>query len=172
MKKFNLFLILFVVLSFCSVPLRADIVWTEGHHEINDSFSYPGEIYLLNDCTLDITGGNAGRLAVVDTTITNWYGGRIVELWTRDYSVINIYGGQLESIGTPGLAVFSDQSIVNLYAYDVAYHSGQLTGKYYMDNSQFVFVMGDKSYLHINIVPEPTTFLLFALGGVFLRKKR
>jgi len=44
-------------LAFLPVNLQADTVWESGHHEIFDGNIY-SEIWMYNDCTLDIFGGD------------------------------------------------------------------------------------------------------------------
>jgi hypothetical protein len=177
MKKYVLKIVFVILFLVCR--LQADTTWTTGYHEINDGDIY-GEIWMYNDCTLNIFGGTISRVAAYDTTFTNWYGGQMYELWAKENSIVNIYGGQLSSPnGNPGFAWFADQSIVNLYAYNVTYTStggvyggGLVTGRYYFDNSSFIFdLYASETYSHVNIVPEPATFLLLALSGMFLRKK-
>jgi hypothetical protein len=162
------------ILMLCAVcPALADTVWTEGYHEINDGDVY-GEIWMYNDCTLDIFGGDIYRLAAYDTTITDWYNGEMDVLWVNDESIVNIYGGTLSE-----LAAIEDGQI-NLCAYDIVhtttgghYGIGQVMGYYYSDSSYFSFDLGNlETYSHINIIPEPATLLIMTFGGLFLRKNR
>jgi len=171
-------LMIFTVLVF-ACQSQADTTWTTGHHEINIGETY-GEIWMYNDCTLDILGGDISRLAAYDTTVTNWYDGTMVALWAKENSVVNIYGGRLVYYdGRRGDMWADGQSVINLYAYDIThtttgdhYGFGRLTGKYYLNDSPFGFdLYSSETYSHINIVPEPATFILLALGGMFLRKK-
>jgi len=163
-----------VILILCGVnPVPADTVWTEGHHEINDGDIY-GEIWMYNDCMLDIFGGDIFRLAAYDTTITNWYDGEMNYLWTRDDSIVNIFGGSLDRFD-PG-----ENGLVNLYAYDVIHHTtggywdgGWIEGKYLIDDSYFNFdIPGEFAVTHINIVPEPGTLFLLGLGILLVVNKR
>ena len=152
-------------------PAQADTVWLSGHHEIVDGDVY-GEIWMYNDCTLDILGGDIYRLAVYDTTVTDWFAGEMTALWTRNDSIVNIYGGDLEHLWA------DDDSSVYIYAYDVIHHPtgghfdrGWVEGKYIDNDSFFVLDLGGlDSFSHINIIPEPATFLLFGLGCLLLRR--
>ncbi len=158
--------ILAVIMFLSILPVQAE-VWTSGHHEILDGEVH-GEVYIYNDVTLDIFGGDIFRLAAFDTTITNWYNGTMDTLRPRDDSIINIYGGMLDTLGA------TENSIVNLYAYDLAithtggfWDDGQVSGKYYLDDTSFIFdLWGQNTYLHINIVPEPASLLLLSLGSL------
>ena len=168
--KISLMVTLFIFLML--QPLQADTVWESGHHEIVDGDIY-GEIWMYNDCTLDIFGGDIFRLAAYDNTITYWYDGVMDILWARGDSIINIYGGQFTLLSA------IDNSLVNLYAYDVVithtggfWDDGQVTGKYYLDDTSFIFdLWGQNTYSHINIIPEPASILLLSLGLLFLRKR-
>ena len=94
-------------------------------------------------------------------------------LWTRDDSIVNIYGGDL------GILSAADDSSVSLYAYDVIYYPtggyydhGWVEGKYFANDLYFDFDFGGSdTFSHITVVPEPTSVLLFAFGGLFLRNR-
>ena len=157
----------------CAIPtLHADTVWLDGHHEIVDGDVYV-EVDIYNDVTLDIFGGEVSRLAAYDITVTDWFGGQMLILWARDNSIINIYGGTLGDLWA------AESSLVNLYAYDVIYHPtggyynlGWIEGKYLNSDLYFEFdFAGEDTGSHINVVPEPATILLFALGGFFLNAR-
>ena len=151
--KICLMIIAIILLGAASV--QADTVWTSGHHEIIDGDVY-GEIYIYNDVTLDILGGDVYKLETFDITVTNRDAGEITELFTHDESIVNIHGGQLSRLQA------TNNSVINLYAYDVIHtttggywDAGQLTGKYLNDNSNFVFDLHYTAYPHITIIPEP-----------------
>ena len=153
--------------------VQADTVWTSGHHDIVDGELY-GEIYIYNDVTVDIFGGQIYRLETYDVTLTNWYDGEMIALWILGDSTVNIYGGSLERFDP------RENAVLNLYAYDVIHHAtggywgrGWLEGKYISDDSSFSFDLYDLDSLsHINVVPEPSILSLLCLGALFLRKKR
>jgi len=171
--KTKLFTILAVVISMRVCPVQADTVWTSGHHEIFDGDTY-GEVRIYNDVILDIFGGYIGRLETYDITVTDWYDGEMSHLWTYDDSIINVYGGELFTLYS------HEDSLINLYAYDVLitdtggyWNLGQVTGKYFSDNSSFIInLWSEDTASHINIVPEPTTLILFGIGTLLLRKKQ
>jgi hypothetical protein len=161
-----------VILMLCAVhPVLADIVWTEGHHEIVDGNVF-GEIWLLNDATADMWGGDVLQLGALDSSGFSMFGGTMDYLLVRHESIINIHGGILSN-----LVIYDENGLVNLFAYDVAYHptgggEGWMDGKYLIDDQYFTFNVDEVDISHINVVPEPSTFLLLAWGGIFLRKKR
>jgi hypothetical protein len=163
----------FLILLLFSSPLMATS-WDSGHHELVDGNSY-GEVRIYNDVILDIYGGGISYVFAYDNTLTNWYDGEMGYFVTDNNSTANIYGGVLDiGLGAAG------NSIVNLYAHDVIitdiggyWDTGQLTGKYNLNNQQFTFdLWGSDTYTHIITIPEPTTFLLLLSGILLFRRRR
>lgn len=153
-------------------PVQADTVWLSGHHEILDGDSY-AEIYMYNDATADMFGGDVYKLESLDISVFNMFDGEMDLLFVYDSSTTNILGGNLGALRA------TEDALVNLYAYDVTYHPtgghydrGWIEGLYIDSdlyfNFDFVLV---ESFSHINIIPEPSTFFLFFLGALMLRKR-
>ncbi|MHA2404325.1 MAG: PEP-CTERM sorting domain-containing protein [Candidatus Kariarchaeaceae archaeon] len=161
-----------LIMLFGACQVQADTVWESGHHEINDGDLY-GEIWMHNDATADMWGGDVFKLEMFDTSVFDMIGGAMDLLGMRNDSVTYIRGGELGALGA------IDDSIANLYAYDVIHHltgghfdCGWVEGKYYLDGTSFNFdLWSQNTYQHINIVPEPATFLLFGFGVFLLRKR-
>jgi len=70
-----------------------------------------------------------------------------------------------------------DMATINIYGYGFNYdptggtYEGILTG-YLQDGEPFTFDgLNESEYSRFNLVPEPATLLLFALGGLILRKR-
>jgi len=173
MKTKAIITILAILILCGRNPLQADTVWTEGHHEINDGDVY-GEIWMYNDCTLDIFGGNVARLGTFDTSLTDWHGGSMIELVMHGNSIVNILGGSFSRLD------IGENSVLNLYAYDVVIHTtggywdgGWIEGKYVVDDTYFDFdIRGESAIPYIKIIPEPSTLILFSLGSfLFIRKR-
>ncbi len=166
-----------VIITFLAIsilcganPVQADVVWTEGHHQINDGDVY-GELGIYNDVVLDIFGGDIFYVFAFDSTITNWYDGQIDYLRANDESIVNIYGGSILDFLYAG-----DSSQIYLYAYNVTYNdiTHFIEGNYCQDDSYFSFELlhGQDTYSHITMIPEPTTMLLLGLGGLIVINKR
>ena len=151
---------------------QADTVWLSGYHEIIDGDIYT-EIWMYNDATADMFGGDVFKLETFNVTGFDMFTGVMDILDVHDNSTINIHGG---SLGTLGAA---DDSSVNLYAYDVTYHPtggyydrGWVEGKYLADDLSFTFdLIHMDSLSHINVVPEPATLLLVCLGCMLVRRR-
>ncbi len=161
---------LLILLSINS-QLIADTDWTSGHHEIYDGDSY-GEIWMYNYATADMWGGDVLQLGALDSSEFSMFGGTMNYLLVRHNSVINIYGGDLDY-----MVIYNENGLVDLHAYDVVYHptgggEGYMDGKYFLNDDYFSFDVDEVDLSHINVVPEPTTFLFLGLGTLLLRKKR
>lgn len=188
MKKAILTLIMVIILSG-TFAANADTEWYSGHHEINDGDVY-GEIWMHNDATADMWGGDVFQLGTLDSSELSMYSGTMDYLLVRGNSIVNIHSGDLNRliVYTSGYYKYHeddgtyeyiyDNGLVNLYAYDVLYHAtngnGWIDGKYIANDQYFVFedISPTVYTSHINIVPEPTTFLLLGSGGILLRKRR
>jgi len=124
---------------------------------------------------LDFLSGNASGLRVIQTATTNIFGGSITyDLYTSGNSIANVHLVDL------AILTADQDSVVNFYAYDVIFYStggssdvGYMTGSFYQDDTSFsVDFYHPETVAHVNIVPEPSTFLLFGLGGLLLRKRK
>lgn len=169
-------ILIILILLLAAIPCRSDVVFNSGYNIYDDSYGYNFEVWVGNDAILDVLGGEIGKLETINFATANLYVSDIDWLWSGDISVVNIYGDNIN-----WLACYDD-SLINLYAYDVTYHAtgggaygnkAWIEGTYYNDNSSFSFLLyNDQAYSHINIVPEPTTLLLFCLGCLMIRKIR
>jgi len=168
----KIILIIWVILVG-AYSAQADTVWLSGHHEINNGDVY-GEIWMYNDATLDILGGDIYRVAAYNTTVTNWYDGQMESLWANDNSIVNIYGGSLGGLASRGNSIVNfyggslerfvayQNGILNLYAYDVIHHStggtldrGWIEGYYIENDAYFSFDFASTDAFSHIIVIEP-----------------
>ncbi len=122
-------------------------------------FSEDADVFaprVCNFANLTMNDGTVNHLGAIDAGIINLYGGLISDyLVALDYSVVNIFGYDLLKTNTGGK-----------YAY------GQVYG-FWTDGTAFTIDLnGSETYSHINLIPEPTSLLLFGLGALLLRKLR
>jgi hypothetical protein len=151
------------------------LVFDSGYNIFDNGYPYYNEVWVINDAHLDVLGGAMWKLELMNYATANIYNGDIEWLFIQGNTVLNIHaaGDTLEMFAA------GNESLAYLYAYDVTYHptgglknDGWIEGIYISNDTPFSFSFyTDTSYSHLNIVPEPTTFLLFGLGGLLLRKR-
>jgi hypothetical protein len=173
--KTKVFLTMVLTVLIGASPLKADLVFDSGSNTFDDSDPYYEEVWVINDAHLDVLGGAMWKLELMHYATANIYDGDIEWLFTQGNSVVNIHaaGDTLEMFAG------GNDSVVYLYAYDVTYHPtggladvGWIEGTYISDDLPFAFSFyNDASYSHVNIIPEPSTLLLFGLGFVALRRR-
>jgi PEP-CTERM motif len=112
-----------------------------------------------------------------DNSKLTMYGGYITTLNLYPDTTAIIKGGDIHYLWIDPTTV----GWVKLYAYDMEIaplpdSQGRLDihGNWLADNSFFDIELqnGISTYSHIQIVPEPTTIALFALGGLGILKRR
>lgn len=175
--KAKVIITIFAVSMLCGAcPVQAGLVFSSGVNTYDDSYGYNFEVWVKNGATLNVLGGEIGKLELTNSVTVNLYRSDIDWLWTGDNSIVNIHGDNIN-----WLAAY-ENSVVNLYAYDVTYHptgggdygnKEWIDGTFYSDDNSFSFwLYNDEAYSHVNIVAEPATILLFVLGWSFLRKRK
>lgn len=130
--------------------------------------------------TINILNGlvDIGDFVLGEESYTLIQGGQIAAMRMKAYydCIVDIKGGvlQLDSFDMVG---FNELPTVNIYGSGFNYdptggtYEGILTG-YLMDGNPFsIDDISESEYLRFNLIPEPTTLLLFGLGGLFLRKR-
>ena len=151
-------------------------------------------LYADDSSTANIFGGHVGGVFTWDYATANLYdGGSVFSLSARGQSgivnmsggtttylragesgIINLFGGSI----TTCLSAW-DFAIVNIYGYGFDYdpsagnwNGGQLRG-FWFDNTAFsIDLYYPDAYEHINLVPEPGSLILFALGALLIKRKR
>ena len=155
-----------------------------------------GEILTLetrSTSTVNISGGDVRSVFTWDNATTNLYdggsifslgagvsgtinmmGGTTEYLRAGDYGIINLYGGVVSEYLNAW-----DSSTVNIYGYSFDYiptggswNGGQLTG-FYLDDAPLTIDLYDmQTYSHVNLIPEPTSLVLLAIGCLLMKRKK
>jgi hypothetical protein len=118
--------------------------------------------------TLTMTGG------LVTTFITaygnaqmSFSGGELATLFLWHMTHAEIVGGVIGTIHADA------DSGINLYAHNVTYENELLSGFYNAGNIQMSVKVDERSFTHVNIIPEPLSVTLLGTGMVlFLNKRR
>ena len=155
-----------------------------------------GEILTLetfNTSTANISGGDVRSVFTWDNATTNLYdGGSVFSLGAGVSGTINMMGGTTEYLHAGGSCTFNlyggivkdsinawDSATINIYGYGFDYdpsagkHNGGLLTGFWFDDTTFTIDLYDPvTYDHINLVPEPSSLILFALVCLFLRRKK
>ena len=143
-----------------------------------------------DNTTVDMFGGSVGSLRTYDSSTANIYGGEILidpqsynsstiniysgvvileSIIVWDSSILNIYRGNFSCSNAP---YFSESSTVNIYGYGFNYDGFRLTG-FLLDGSPFIFnELSLDKYSHMNLIPEPSSILLLAIGIVLANAKQ
>lgn len=163
-----------VILAGAGLVGATTITFSSGHYTWTDADLYYDEVFVVNEATLDFTGGGIGKLEGFHNALINITGGTMDQLWAGDEAIANIY----ECVDLDILEARHD-STINLYTNDFIYsptggvmEQGYIEGLYYGTTTAFyISFYDDTTYSHVNTIPEPATLLLFGLGGVLLRKR-
>ena len=117
--------------------------------------------YISNFSVLDIYGGDI-----------SFNGMRIDR-----YAELNIYGGEVTfDRDNFGYAFrLSPWGAFNVYYSDIIYGNGgtEILGYHLLDGSEFMLDQFNQQEINlITFIPEPATFLILAIGGIFLRSRK
>ncbi|MHC4529037.1 MAG: PEP-CTERM sorting domain-containing protein [Planctomycetota bacterium] len=158
----------------------------------------PGEewnnVSIYNDDTVvDMLGGNVDSMGSHDASTLNVFDGFVSTLVALEFSRINVSGGHVQGLSALDWAtvIFSGlygglvsdslnafgSSAVYIFGYDLvktssggAYGYGQVYGAW-LDQTPFnIDFSTQETYLHVNLVPEPSSLLLLAGGLLLLRR--
>jgi hypothetical protein len=155
-----------------------------------------GEIYSLYTreySFANISGGTLGGVMTWDHATANLFdGGSVFSLGAGVSGIINMMGGTTEYLHAGGSCTFNlyggavtdslnawDFATVNIYGYGFDYdpsagnyNGGQLTGLWFDDTTFTIDLYDTVTYDHINLVPEPSSLILFALSALLLIRKK
>jgi len=162
---------------------------------IDSGFAYDS-VYTWNNAVVDMNGAEIQSLDTFNYSVVNINSGKVNEgLSAWNYSTVNIFNDEiswfLEAHDSSEINIYggsisdwlyaADSSVVNIYGYGFIYdpltgskNGGQLRG-YWLSGQSFTIDLldniefGSTYYDHINLIPEPCTISLLALGGVALR---
>ncbi len=122
----------------------------------------------------------------------DYYGGWTEEVTVRHNATANLYGGRIDAITSfqDIQWIYGGQPYgqhINIYAkqnsWSWTYENGVIrgiTGQWLADGTTFNirFTTNGESFgfdpvwANINVIPEPATMILFALGGILIRPKK
>jgi len=134
-KTTYLLIVVMAILALCGSRVRAECIefTTDGVIETGDVY---GCVRILNDATVDMTGGTVTNyIALYDTGTLNLSGGSVDRIWANDSSTINITGGNLNGLYiweqssaniydvemTDGYLVVYEQSTLNIYGGNMSF---------------------------------------------------
>jgi hypothetical protein len=160
---------------------------------VNVTGGYVSTLDTLEYSSADISGGHVhGSHAGGYSTVNFFETGTGVSLSARDFGTANMTGGTTEyaragESGTlnlyAGLVTDSlnawDSGTVNVLGYGLTkidsggtYGYGQVSGFWLDDTAFAIHFSTAETYSHVNLVPEPSSPALLALGSLLLRRKR
>ena len=152
-------------------------------------FGGNADIEAFENSNVSITGGSVGILRSSNNSVISFSGAADSEsIRLQHVGVCDINGGTTENIVTTDFSIVNwnggditdyisayDSSIINIYGYDLfinqaggSYGYGQVYGYLTDDTYISVDLYNSEAYDHINLIPEPATFVLFGIGSLML----
>jgi hypothetical protein len=159
---------------------------------LNMSGGLVGGLAASEESTVNISGGSISMLSLYNnatatlsqnasiytvgvgySSIFNMNGGTITYLGAGENSTLNLWGGViLGSLGATSLS-----ATINVFGYNLAKTAsggtlgdGQVSGFWQNGTPFTINLHNSDTYACINLIPEPTTFLLLGIGAFLLRK--
>jgi len=147
-------------------------------------------LYAHDFSTINVSGGFIHSPMAWDYSTINISGSfNAVEVGATATGIVNVMGGTMEAIagwggvislygGTVTDNIHAVGGWVNVFGYDLEksstggkYGYGYVGGFWNDGTALTIHLGGSGTYSHINLVPEPATLMLLALGGILLRKR-
>lgn len=173
--------------------ISEDTVITEGRYDlVSVDKEYPSA-----NSQIQIYGGNLENLQLFGASQTDIYDEASVGVvWASDSSIVSVHGGTINTVSsgvssivnlyylTPynGRDVYtgiSDNGTLNIYGYGFEWTFGDTSADfsgYWLNGEPITFHFRNyhnDALERISIIPEPASFLLFGLAGIFfLRNKK
>jgi len=171
MKTAIIAIIMFLSVGLCNVQASSPPWGGDGHYTFGDEDPFFPQGSIFDFATVEITGGSFGELGCYQESTVNMIDGiATIGFAARDNSTINLYGGSIYAIDildSPNVNLFVDSYIFNP---DSFLGWDQVAGTWLNDNGNFDILIREGQFQYINIVPEPCTVAVLALGGLLLRK--
>jgi len=151
------------------------ILYAHDFSTINASGGYIHSPTAWDYSTINISGTfNAVEVGAAPAGIVNVMGGTMKAI-AGDGGVINLYGGTV----TDSIHGMGGGGWVNVFGYDLEkrstggkYGYGYVSG-FWNDETAFkIDLYGQGTYNHINLIPEPGSLILFALGALLIKRKQ
>ena len=135
--------------------------------------SVAGHFCVYDSTTIDFSGGVSSHiLGAYDTSTVNITGGIMDELRAWGYGTLNLHTGSIAYLDA------RDDGVINIYGKNLtmtstggSYGYGWVSGFWANDVSFTIDFNNAEAHTHVNMIPEPATFLLLGLGGLLLRKR-
>jgi hypothetical protein len=179
--------VMFLLLAFLPANSNAGYTWTgNGHYQIGGEFGYPTTSFVNTFDTVTVTmvdaGGVDNAFNMYDSSHLTMYGGTIGELNLYQNATASLFStGHISSLWVDAAST----GWVKLYAHSVIFFpsSGGINdssvGGWWNSNNQWfeIYFKGDRTQgeitrSFIQIVPEPASSAIFALGSLLIYSRR
>ncbi|MGD0078445.1 MAG: PEP-CTERM sorting domain-containing protein [Sedimentisphaerales bacterium] len=168
-----------IILSLALFPIQlkaVDFTWTEGHYDLPlPDYTSINILNTYNDVTVSMYGGVYKFSMYNDSELTT-YGGGMTYLNLYDNATASFFGfGPLYELyidpaSTAQVKLYATFTKFEPYGLD---GEGTLYVRWLSNNYSFQFgLVGEGAYDHVQIVPEPATLVLLALGSLTILRRR
>jgi len=125
--------------------------------------------------------GGITDLVLKNNSRLDYHGGEMEELTVRNSATAHLYGGRIDGISSFQFATTEHIFIYCQDGWSWTYEDGKIRGiaGVWNDGTDFSIrftTLGedpfDPVWMNVKVIPEPSTLLLMALGGVLLQRRR